>query len=142
VTAKSEDRAVRGHGRERRVPFRDELGGGVDLPECPAELAEERVGGFRVPGRMGYRAQVAGTEAGQGVVGEPAQVVVPAGPGYGFVVFGAELLDAGREVRVEHSGDGGLPRGRWVRRPLQEAAGQKSRVQFRCTPQACTGERR
>jgi hypothetical protein len=24
----------------------------------------------------------------------------------------------------------GLPRGRWVRRPLQEAAGQKSRVQF------------
>jgi hypothetical protein len=32
----------------------------------------------------------------------------------------------------------GLPRGRWVRRPLQEAARQKSRVQF-CTPQGFSG---
>ena len=47
--------------------------------------------------------------AAQRVVGEPAQVVVPAGPGRRVLVFGAELLDADREVRVEHAGDGVLP---------------------------------
>jgi hypothetical protein len=44
--------------------------------------------------------------AAQRVVGEPAQVIVCSGPVGGALVFGAELLRAGREVGVDDPDDG------------------------------------
>jgi hypothetical protein len=43
--------------------------------------------------------------AAQRVVSEPTQVVVSAGPGRRILVLDAKLLDADREVRVEHAGN-------------------------------------